>query len=90
MGRILLLFVTFLVLGICFSIFMQGYWLLAIRQARRKGLYPEEGKATMFDVRRLILEGENELAIRVYCQIFGTNRKEARKAVEELKRSLSE
>ena len=42
----------------------------------------------MFDVRRLIVEGEKDLAIQVYCRIFSTNRREAKKAVEDLERNI--
>ena len=82
--------ISFIILSLCFCIFMQTYWIWSINQARRKGLYPERGKATMFDVRRLIIEGEKHLAVRVYAEIFKINHKEAKKAVEELEKSIQE
>ena len=45
-------------------------------------------KATMFDVRHLLMEGEKELAIRIYSDIFSVSLLKARKDVEELQRSL--
>ena len=42
----------------------------------------------MFDVRQLLIKGEKEMAIKLYAQIFKTNRSEAQKAVEEIERSL--
>ena len=82
--------ISFIILSLCFCILMQTYWIWSIHQARRKGFYPERGKATMFDVRRLIIEGEKNLAVRVYAGIFKTNHKEAKKAVEELEKSIQE
>ena len=45
-------------------------------------------KATMFDVRHLLMEGEKELATRIYSDIFSVSLVKARKDVEELQRSL--
>ena len=59
-----------------------------LNQARRRGLYPPPGQATLFDVKRLITMGEVILAIRVYQEIFGVNFKGAKKAVEEMEKSL--
>ena len=59
-----------------------------ISDARRKGKLPQRGKATMFDVRHLLMEGEKDLAIRLYCEIFNTTPTKAKKDVEELERSL--
>ncbi len=80
--------ISLAILMICFAVFMQTYWIWWINQARRRGLYPDKGKATMFDVRRLLIEGEKPLAIRLYAQIFKTNYRQAKKAVDELERSI--
>ena len=56
--------------------------LLVVLNLRRKG------KATMFDVRHLLMEGEKDLAIRIYSEIFNVSLFKARKDVEELQRSL--
>ncbi len=76
------------IMGICFLIFMRTYWIWQLNQLRRRGLYPDKGKATLFDVRRLLINGEKEAALRVYCEIFGTSQKEAKKAVEDLEKNL--
>lgn len=82
---------TFLALSLCFGVvFYAGYYIRHFNRARRSGLYPDKSKATMFDVRRLILKKERYLAIRLYCEIFQTNYREAQKAVEELERSIQE
>lgn len=59
-----------------------------VSSARRNGKLPVKGKATMFDVRHLLMEGEKELAIQLYCEIFRINETKAKKDVEELQRSL--
>jgi len=77
--------------GILFIyLFVQSCWLIWIKQARKKGLYPQKGKATMFDVRAFLLQGEKEVAIRVYREIFNVGLSEAQKSVEELERSICE
>lgn len=81
---------TFIVVAGCFYIFSHSRWIWALNQARRRGIFPERGKATMFDVRRLIIEGEIELAIEVYRWIYRTSRKKSREAVLELANSISE
>jgi hypothetical protein len=55
---------------------------------RRRGKLPAKGRATMFDVRHLLMEGEKELAIQIYCEIFQTTPAKAKKDVEDLERSL--
>ena len=42
----------------------------------------------MFDVRRLLIKGEKDLAVRVYCDLFKVNAEEAAKAVDEIERSI--
>ncbi|MDE2027512.1 MAG: hypothetical protein KGJ11_03085 [Candidatus Omnitrophica bacterium] len=49
---------------------------------------PVKGRATMFDVRHLLMEGERELAVQLYCEIFQTTPLKAKKDIEELERSL--
>ena len=81
---------AFIIIYVCFLIFLRTSWVSNLTQARRKGLYPPAGKATLFDVKRLISEGEIEVAVQVYCDIFKTNRRAAKKAVEEMERSLKQ
>ena len=42
----------------------------------------------MFDVRELLIRGEKDLAVRVYCEIFRVGRDEAIEAVEQIERSI--
>jgi len=67
-------------------IVLSGYLVLSnlhhVRPSARKG------KATMFDVRHLLMEGEKELAVQLYCEIFNTMPAKAKKDIEELERSL--
>ena len=79
---------TIIIFAIFFIILFYSRWAWFLGQARRKGLYPDVGKGTMFDVRRLIIQGEKELAVRLYGEIFRVNSKESQKAVEELERSI--
>ena len=81
-------FSVFVILAICFLIFSQTYWIWTMNQMRRQGKLPEKGKATMFDVRRLLQEGEKEAALRLYCEIFKVQRKKALKDIEQFQRSI--
>ena len=80
----------FFILCVCMGIMAQTYWIWSIHQARQRGLYPDKTKATMFHVRHLIIEGEKFWAIRVYADIFKINHREAKKAIDELERSIQE
>ena len=42
----------------------------------------------MFDVRRLLIKGEKDLAVRVYSDLFKTSMQEASVAVDEIERSI--
>ena len=79
---------VFFILSASFFIFLSARWIWSAFTLRRKGLYPFQNRATMFDVRRLIIEGHKDLAIRLYCEIFSTHSQEAKKAVNELERSI--
>jgi len=50
--------------------------------------FSKKKRLTMFDVRRLLIKGEKDLAIQVYCELFKTNSEDARHAIEELERSI--
>jgi len=73
---------------VCSLVFLNIYRVWSIHDARRRGRLPTKGKATMYDVRYLLMEGQKELATRVYCDIFNVPMTRARKDVEELQRSL--
>ncbi len=77
-----------LVTLVCVLVTLNIYRIWSIHDARRRGKLSTKGKATMYDVRHLLMEGEKELAIRVYCDIFNVTMIRARKDVEELQRSL--
>jgi hypothetical protein len=79
---------TTLIVLVCFLVLINIYRLRVINEARRRGKLPQKGKATMFDVRNLLMEGEKELATQLYCEIFHINMTKAKKDVEELQRSL--
>ena len=81
---------AFLIITVCFLVFLRTYWIWSINQARRRGFYPQGGRPTMFDVRRLILKGEKELAVQVYREIFKSSYREAQRAIEDLERSIQE
>jgi len=83
----IILYTTLIVL-VCFLVGFNTYRVWFLINARRRGKLPQKGKATMFDVRHLLMEGEKDLAIQVYSEIFHTSLIKAKKDVEELERSL--
>jgi len=84
----MLILYTILVILVCSLVLYNIYNSWFLINARRRGKLPLRGKATMFDVRHLLMEGEKELAIQVYCEIFQTTPFKAKKDIEELERSL--
>ena len=81
---------TFAIVAISFGLLFLLRFVWLFKQARRSGLYPTKGKATLFDVRRLLLKKEKNMAIHLYANLFKTNFKDAKKAVEELEKSIQE
>ena len=79
---------SILIVLVCMLVIFNAYRVWFLVDARRRGKLPKTGKATMFDVRHLLMEGEKELAIQVYCEIFQTTPLKAKKDIEELERSL--
>ena len=79
---------TALILLVCALILVNIYRIRLLNDARRRGKLPLKGKATMFDIRHLLMEGEKDLAVQLYCEIFHVTLPKARKDVEELQRSL--
>jgi hypothetical protein len=76
---------------ICLSgyIIMRSRWFRAlIRAWRNKEFCSKHEKLTLFDVRRLIIKGEKDLAVRVYSELFKTSLEDAHQAVEEIERSI--
>ncbi len=78
-----------IVLCLCFYIFLHSRWFNLLKKTWRDGLFrPKKETLTMFDVRNLLIKGEKDLAIRVYCKIFNVNPEEACKAVDQIERSI--
>ncbi len=84
---IIMLYSTLIIL-ICFLVLLNTRHAWTMHDARRRGKLPQKGKATMYDVRNLLMNGERDLAIQVYCEIFNTTPLAARKDIEELERSV--
>ena len=79
---------TVLIILVCLLVFLNANRAWFFVDTHRRGKLPEKGKATMFDVRHLLMEGEKELAVLLYCEIFHTTPAKAKKDIEELERSL--
>ena len=79
---------TTLVVLLSILILLNVYRMRLFHHARRTGKLPQKGKVTMFDVRHMLMEGKKDLAIQLYCEIFGVTIPKAKKDVEELQRSL--
>jgi len=57
---------------------------------RRKGLYPQPGKATMADVRRLVGARKSVLAMRCYRELYPkASKQDASNAIDKLAMSES-
>jgi hypothetical protein len=81
---------VFIIFSACFHLLMRTQMIWRLSDARRKGLYPAQGKATLFDVKKLLASGEKLLAVRLYGEIYHTSTKESLKSVEELEKSIQE
>jgi len=70
---------------------LQVYWVLAMRKAQKQ--YLEQARheePTMWDVREVLLDGDKDLAVQLYCDIFRIQDIErARKEVEEFSRHIN-
>ncbi|NLE65692.1 MAG: hypothetical protein GX606_07250 [Elusimicrobia bacterium] len=71
---------------------IQVYWVVMMRKAQK--IYLKEMKAhapTMFDVRQMLLDGDKDMAVKLYCEIFNIEDIErARRDVDELEKSLKD
>ncbi len=67
---------------------VQLYWVWFVQKTQKQLLQEQkESQPTMWDVREVLKEGDKDLAVQLYCQIFNTNDIEkARREVEELAR----
>jgi hypothetical protein len=79
---------TILIALVCILVIINTHRKFFLDNTRRRGQLPQKGKATMFDVRQLLMEGKKDLAIQLYCEIFQTTPVKAKKDVEDLERSL--
>ena len=77
-----------LIAVVCFLVLLNIYRIRLIHDIRGRGKLPPKGKGTMYDVRHLLMEGEKDLAIRLYGELFQVSFSKAKKDVEELQRSL--
>ena len=82
---------VYIIIVVCISIYIFCHSRLFRAIAKKwhdVGFHTGKNKLTMFDVRQMLIKGEKDLAIKVYCELFKTNSKEAYKAVEEIERSI--
>ena len=79
---------TTLIILVCFLVLLNTYRIWFLTDPRRREKLPTKSRATMFDVRHLLMEGEKEKAIQVYCEIFQITPAKGKKDVEDLERSL--
>jgi ribosomal protein L7/L12 len=77
-----LVWIAVVVLGVL----VVSFAFVAVRDsaARRSGLLPPAGRATMADVERLVRAGERIAAIRCYREIHHVGLAQAKKAIDEL------
>ena len=77
--------------SILFFVILCGlYWVIIMKgtpSAFFKKKAPQR-KPTMFDVRRLLQEGDRDGAVKCYMQIFKVSSKKAKKDIEEFERNL--
>lgn len=90
LARAILFLIVFLFMSAFLYLLTRTQMIWRIADARRKGLYPDEKKATLFDVRELIVRGEKLLAIFLYARLYQVSHKEAARAVDDLEKSIQE
>lgn len=84
-------FVIFISVMLVALLGLQIYWVLAMRKAQKQ--YLEQARheePTMWDVREVLLDGDKDLAVQLYCDIFRIQDIErARREVEEFSRHIN-
>lgn len=85
----MIFFYIIIVASIVAVIGVQLYWIAMINRQRKELQEVNQEQITMFDVRELLMEGEHELAVRVYKDLFNVNDEQAEKEVAELERSMN-
>jgi len=82
-------FLSIAITVLCFLLFCGIYWLIVRNHGQPKKVKQTlVTNPTMFDVRRLLKEGNKNAAVRCYSQIFKVSSKQAHKDIAELERSL--
>lgn len=80
--------ITFFFLSLLVFVLIKTQQLWLQTEARRKGLYPLDGEVTLFDIRKMIMHNERDLAIRFYCHLYKTSTRKARIEVEAIAQSI--
>lgn len=87
----MLWFAIFISVMVTVLLGLQIYWIIALRKAQK--MYLDQTRyqePTMWDVREVLLEGDKDLAVQLYCDIFRIDDIErARKEVDEFARSIN-
>ncbi|MFT5386975.1 MAG: hypothetical protein ACI9F2_001186 [Lysobacterales bacterium] len=78
------LLLTTLIIVTCFACFYWAKWFWRFRSASTK----ESNKGTLYDVRILIQQGDDEMAVLLYCNLYKCSHNEGQARVAELKRSI--
>lgn len=68
------------------------YWVVFMGKAHKQYMQDmqENARPTMWDVREVLKEGDRDLAVQLYCEIFALEDIErARREVDELGRSIN-
>ncbi len=73
---------------LCCAALVRLYWIGFSKNTVRKPKSPPPRRATLFDVKNLLLAGEKDKAVRIYREIFHVGQNAAVKAVEELEKSI--
>jgi hypothetical protein len=84
----ILVFISAVLLGIL-AVMVYLVWMVRKTQKQYIKELSDNGRPTMWDVRDILLQGDRDLAVQLYCEIFGLDDIErARKDVEEIERNL--
>ncbi|MCA9402076.1 MAG: hypothetical protein KC713_10630, partial [Candidatus Omnitrophica bacterium] len=76
-----------IILAVCLALLMNTKWL-AHFSSKLKSPKSEGRKPTLFDVRQFIIEGDVEIAIELYREIFKVSYEDSKTAVSELAKSI--
>ncbi|NTV30181.1 MAG: hypothetical protein HGA80_08895 [Candidatus Omnitrophica bacterium] len=70
---------------------VQLYWVWMFKKAQQQHLQEmkENNRPTMWDVREVLKGGDRDLAVQLYCEVFGIDDIErARREVDEIERGM--